>query len=170
MSGSIAGRAVPTPLRFREAVRALVVDPDDEVLLARFVFPNGVEVWALPGGGLEDGETHEDGLRRELHEELGLTSVEIGPHVWNREHIVPMRTGHDGQRDRIHLVRTERFEPEPTIGWDAMRAEYVHDLRWWTVDEIAARPDLRFVPRRLVTHLTRLLTAGPPTVPIDVGV
>ncbi|MFP5488715.1 MAG: NUDIX domain-containing protein, partial [Acidimicrobiia bacterium] len=112
---------MPTPLRFRSAVRALVLSPEHEVLLARFVFPNGVEIWALPGGGLEDGETPEDGLRRELYEELGLVDVEIGPHVWNREHIVPMRTGHDGQRDRIHLVRVDRFDPTPTIGWDALR-------------------------------------------------
>ena len=147
-----------------------MLTPDDEVLLARFVFPNGVEAWALPGGGLEDGESVEDGLRRELHEELGLDDVTIGPHVWNREHIVPMRTGHDGQRDRVHLVRTARFEPTPTIGWDALRAEYVFDLRWWTVTEIAARPDLRFVPRRMAVHLAALLTDGVPATPVDVGV
>jgi 8-oxo-dGTP diphosphatase len=161
---------VPSPLQFRQAVRALVVTPDEEVLLARFVFPNGVELWALPGGGVEHGETDAEALRRELHEELGLADVEIGPHVWNREHIVPMRTGHDGQRDRIHLVRCERFEPEPTIGWPAMRDEYVFELRWWTVAEIVGRADLRFVPRRLAAHLADLLAQGVPRRPVDVGV
>ena len=151
-------------------MRALVVSPDGAVLLARFRFPNGVEVWALPGGGLEDGESHADGLRRELGEELGLTEFEIGPHVWNREHIVPMRTGHDGQRDRVHLVRIGRFEPVPTIGWEAMHDEFVFELRWWTIAEIEARPDLRFVPRRLAMHLSHLLTDGPPATPVDVGV
>lgn len=144
--------------------------PDDEVLLARFAFPSGVEVWALPGGGLEDGERADDALRRELREELGLTEVVIGPHVWNREHIVPMRTGHDGQLDQIHLIRCERFDPEPTIGWTALREEYVHELRWWTVAEIAERTDLRFVPRRLADRLRELLTDGVPAEPIDVGV
>jgi ADP-ribose pyrophosphatase YjhB (NUDIX family) len=148
----------------------VIVTPDDQVLLAKFVFPSGVEVWALPGGGLEDGETPEDGLRRELHEELGLTDIEIGPHVWNREHIVPMRTGHDGQRDQIHIVRTDRFDPVPLIGWEAMRDEYVFELRWWTLDEIERRGDLRFVPRRLAHHLRVLLANGGPPAPIDVGV
>lgn len=161
---------MPSPLHFRPAVRALVVSPDHEVLLARFVFPNGVELWALPGGGLEDGESHADALRRELHEELGLAEAVVGPHIWNREHIVPMRTGHDGQRDRIHLVRCDRFEPEPTIGWPAMRDEYVFELRWWTVREIRERTDLRFVPRRLATHLEELLERGVPDRPVDVGV
>ena len=161
---------MPAPLHYREAVRALVLSPDDEVLLARFVFPNGVELWALPGGGLEGGETHVEGLRRELHEELGLADVVIGPHVWDREHIVPMRTGHDGQRDRVYLVRTDRFEPAPTIGWAAMRDEFVFELRWWTIDEIDQRPDLRFVPRRLTAHLSELLQHGVPRRPVDVGV
>ena len=161
---------MPEPLHFRRAVRALIATPDGEVLLARFVFPSGVEVWALPGGGLEDGESPDDGLRRELREELGLVDVPVGPHVWVREHIVPMRTGHDGQRDQIHLVRTERFEPSPTIGWAALRDEYVFELRWWTATEVATRTDLRFAPRRLAVHLARLLEQGPPEEPVDVGV
>lgn len=161
---------MPAPLQFRIAVRALVVDPDDRVLLVRFRFPSGVEIWTLPGGGLEGDESHEEALRRELHEELGLTGFELGPHVWDREHIVPMRTGHDGQRDRIHLVRTDRFDPEPTIGWEAMHDEYVVELRWWTADEIDRRTDQRFVPRRLAFHLQEILTEGAPAAPVDVGV
>lgn len=161
---------MPEPLRFRRAARALIITPDDQVLLAKFVFPSGLEAWALPGGGLEEGETAEDGLRRELHEELGLTDVEIGPHVWNREHIVPMRTGHDGQRDQIHVIRADRFEPIPLIGWKAMRAEFVFELRWWTVDEIERCTDLRFAPRRLAHHIRALIETGPPVSPVDVGV
>ena len=50
-------------------VRALVLDPDDRVLLVRFEFPATGRKWALPGGGLEPGETDHEALRRELHEE-----------------------------------------------------------------------------------------------------
>lgn len=164
-------------LRFRLAARAVLLDPDDHVLLARFEFPGGT-VWALPGGGIDPGETVEDCLRRELREELGVEDFELGPHVWNREHVIPMATGHDGQRDTIHLVHTERFQPAPVIGWEALRAEHVHELRWWSPAELDRMPiDLdirpgqtRFAPRRMAELVRRLLTDGPPTRPIDVGV
>lgn len=157
------------PLRLRAAVRALVLDHDDATLLVRFVFPSGVEAWALPGGGLEHGESDEHGLRRELHEELGLTDVDLGPHIWTREHIFPMRSGQDGQRDHIHLVRLARFEPQPAIGWDRMRDEYVHEARWWTLDEIIAASHLRFAPAALGALLGDVLRDGPPARPIETG-
>jgi ADP-ribose pyrophosphatase YjhB (NUDIX family) len=173
--GSVTHRTTDVPLRFRQAARALLLDPDDHVLLVRFEFPTAT-VWALPGGGLDEGESVADGLRRELFEELGLSRFELGPHVWNREQVIPMMTGHDGQQDRIHLVRVDRFEPEPTIGWDALRAEHVHEIRWWSLDELAEvsadlRPgQVRFAPRRLATLVRDLLDFGPPPAPIDTGV
>jgi 8-oxo-dGTP diphosphatase len=155
-------------LNLRAAVRALLVDELDQLLLVRFEFPTAT-VWTLPGGGLDEGESDAGGLRRELREELGLVDVEVGPHVWTREHVIPMRTGHDGQRDHIHLVRVAHFDPEPEIGWEALRDELVHELRWWTLDEIASATDVRFAPRRLAELARVLLTDGPPATPIDTG-
>lgn len=155
-------------LNMRAAVRAVLLDEHDHVLLVRFEFPTAT-VWALPGGGLDPGEDDETGLRRELREELGLHDVEIGPRIWTREHVIPMRTGHDGQRDHIHLVRLAHFEPTPEIGWDALRDELVFEMRWWSVDEIAAAAGTRFAPGRLAELLRRLLADGVPPVPIDTG-
>jgi 8-oxo-dGTP pyrophosphatase MutT (NUDIX family) len=160
------------PLQFREAVRALVFDDDDHVLLVRYEFPTAT-VWGLPGGGLLPDEDDLAGLRRELREELGLREVAIGPHVWSREHVIPMLTGHDGQRDRIYLVRLPRFVPVPEIGWDAMRSEFVHETRWWSLDEIeraTARRFVLFAPRRLAGFARQLLADGPPLQPLDTGV
>jgi 8-oxo-dGTP pyrophosphatase MutT (NUDIX family) len=158
-----------TDLRIRQAVRALVVDPDDRVLLVRFEFPMATR-WALPGGGLEENESHVEALTRELREEVGFTEAVIGPHIWDRLHIVPFVNGSfDGQRERIHLVRCPSFEARPQLSWEQMNAEFVYELRWWTVDEIGAS-DVHFVPHELHSLLTTLLRDGPPIDPIDVSV
>jgi 8-oxo-dGTP diphosphatase len=157
-------------LRIRTAVRALLLDAAERVLLVRFVFPSGEVRWALPGGGVEPGETFDDALHRELVEELGLHDVVIGPLVWTRTHIIPMIGGlFDGQRDHVHLVRTAAFEPQPTLTWEQLNAEFVFELRWWTLDEIRAA-DVQFVPATLAGHLADLLSDGPPAEPLDVGV
>lgn len=155
-------------LRIRDAVRALLLDSDQRVLLVRFEFPTATR-WALPGGGVEPGETDVAALQRELDEEVGLAGATIGPQIWHRLHIVPFLNGEfDGQRERIHLVECAPFQPEPRLTWEQMNAEFVHELRWWTVDEIE-RSDAHFVPRGLHTLVTELLRDGPPIEPIDVS-
>ena len=160
---------MPDP-RIRPAARALVVTPDHHVLLVRFEFPAGTR-WALPGGGLDDGEDHRAALARELREEVGLVDVEIGPHVWTREHRIAFVNGlWDGQREHIHLVTVpERFEPAPTMTWDELNAEYLFEIRWWHRDEIAAS-DAVFAPADLARRLADLLDRAIPAEPVDVGV
>jgi hypothetical protein len=65
-------------------------------------------------------------------------------------------------------VRTGRFEPEPQLSPEQLRAEYVVGVRWWTLDEIEASEE-EFAPTRLAGLLRGLLTDGPPDEPIDVG-
>jgi len=50
-------------------VRAIVIGPDDEVLLVRHGYVSG---WHFPGGGVEVGETCVESLARELEEEARI--------------------------------------------------------------------------------------------------
>jgi 8-oxo-dGTP diphosphatase len=154
----------------RHGVRALVLDPDDRVLLVRFVNPEtGEEFWATPGGGLDPGEDLEAGLRRELLEETGLEDVALGPVVWTRRHVFLWAGKTLDQSERIALVRTPAFEPRPALTSAQLAEEGVHELRWWTFGELE-RSAANFAPRRIVRFLRELLEEGPPAAPIDVGV
>ena len=67
--------------RLRPGARALVVDPDEQILLLPVPVDDGVSVWITPGGGIETGESPLDALRRELVEEVGLRLNDPPPHA-----------------------------------------------------------------------------------------
>ena len=159
-----------SPLRIRNAARALLLTPSKHILLVRFEFPAGTR-WALPGGGLDGGEDHVTALRRELIEEVGLHNPDIGPHIWTREHRIPFINGQwDGQREHIHLVRVPQvFEPQPSLDWDTLNAEYLFELRWWHIDEIA-EAQTTFAPTELHKHAMNIIEDRIPSLPINVEV
>jgi TDG/mug DNA glycosylase family protein len=150
----------------RPAVRALVLDAEGRTLLVKFVDVVGQVWWATPGGGIAEGESAEQTLRRELREELGLTDFELGPEIWWREHTFAWMGRILRAAERIHLVRVDEHEAAPEID---LLAEGVHEVRWWTLPELESAEET-LVPKRLAEFLRELLERGPPAEPVDVGI
>lgn len=69
---------VPGPRRTQRLGAYAVVIRDGSVLLTK-ISPSGYPVgfWALPGGGVDHGESPHDAVRRELYEETGLTAASV---------------------------------------------------------------------------------------------
>ncbi|HEI8867177.1 nucleoside triphosphatase NudI [Serratia sp. AKBS12] len=83
-----------------------VIQNDGEFLLCKMAADRGVfpGQWALPGGGIEPGETMEGALRREIREELGeeLLIAEVKP--WAFRDDIRTKTYPDGTSEEIYMI------------------------------------------------------------------
>ncbi|WP_312996624.1 nucleoside triphosphatase NudI [Leclercia sp.] len=83
-----------------------VIQNKGEYLLCKMASDRGVfpGQWALPGGGMEPGETMEVALRREIGEELGeaLRITEIKP--WAFRDDIRIKTYPDGTTEEIYMI------------------------------------------------------------------
>ena len=154
----------------RRSARAVFMTDDGHVLLMKFEEPaTGLQIWAVPGGGLEPDESDEEGLRREVAEETGASGFLLGPAIWTRQHDFTWDGRKYRQAEIYYLVRTDRFSPAMGEGGDPQEASAFRGFRWWSIADIAQSED-KFVPRNLHFLLTRIVLNGPPDGPFEVGV
>jgi ADP-ribose pyrophosphatase YjhB (NUDIX family) len=104
--GMAAGGAIK-----HRAAGVLFVSPDDKILLMRRAGKDHAGEWALPGGGIENGETSEEAARRELAEETGHSF---------KGHLTPAtRRKKDGVDFTTFLAHAEPFQPKLNDEHDA---------------------------------------------------
>lgn len=154
-------------LPLRQAVRGLMIDRQDRVLLVKLDLPWTDWVgWVLPGGGIEAGEDPVAALRRELHEETGLSNAFIGPVVCHRRIIgSTVAQGFSGQQEIVHLVPCHDFPLEPALAQHELRGEGILDLRWFTLDDLRTTTDT-VVPAELCDLVERVLEFGGTVEPL----
>jgi len=150
----------------REAARAIVLSRNQAVLLQLIEAECG-RSWILPGGGLRDGETHEQALMRELAEEVGLQAIQLGPWVWRRTAEFTFRGVRYRQQERIFLAHAEPFEFDHS-GLDEVEVGIVLGHQWWRIEEIESATNLVFWPRGLAQLLPPLVHGDVPEVPLEI--
>ncbi|MDQ1477096.1 MAG: hypothetical protein QOE62_2325 [Actinomycetota bacterium] len=130
----------------RVAARVLVVDDDGAVLLLQGCDPARLDRgtwWFTPGGGLDEGETSEDGARRELFEETGLAVADLGKVVFHRVTSFDFEGVHYRQEEDFFCVRVPRFAIDDA-GWSDVERRSVLGYRWWTEAELAVTDETVF--------------------------
>ncbi|MEU4167076.1 NUDIX domain-containing protein [Streptomyces sp. NPDC026665] len=152
----------------RQAARVAVLDPAGAVFMFRY---DNVEVgvhWALPGGGMDPGETPLQAAVREVREETGWTDIEPGGTAlcfWEHDFTrvgVPVR-----QYEHIFLAYGPHREPGGELG-ASQAAEGILGGRWWSPGDLADTAEALWPPR-LPELLAAVRRDGPPTTPVDLG-
>lgn len=121
-------------------VVAAVIERDGAFLVARRQAGTHLAgYWEFPGGKLNDGETLEQGLQREIKEELS-TDIHEMRKIFETSHAYPERLV------ELHFYRCALIgTPRPMLG---------QELRWVRRDELAA---LEFPPAdaELIAEIVR---------------
>lgn len=149
--------------RVREAARAILLTPDQEILLLKIRLPDKTApFWIAPGGGIEAGETITETLERELKEEVGLESFELGPLLWRRQHTFDWLGSRLCQREVYHAIHTARFHPRMR---DEREARFLAEFKWWRVSELSQTCE-RLTPLSLAAIVDNYLRGEAPAGPL----
>lgn len=121
--------------RQRVGVALVTFNADEEILLLRHVF-HTANPWGLPGGWLARNESPDDGLRREVREELSL-GVTLGP---------PIQLSHETYPPHLVVAYAGQLDPGPM----RLNGEIL-EARWFRLDSL---------PRPLWPFAERAIAAG----------
>jgi len=120
-----------------------VIERRDEVLIGRRGRGEHLSgFWEFPGGKLKPGESHEDAIRRECREELGV-EVEPGTRIECTDF------DYEDRKLTLHSYRCRLLSGDPTAAAD-------REARWVARSDLAGHS----FPPANATVLSRLTSSG----------
>ena len=121
-------RATREVVRHSGSVVVLAVDAEDRlVLVKQYRYPVAGDLWEIPAGRQDPGESPEDGARRELEEEVGARAAAL--------ELLQSFYASPGFCDEVmHLFRAS----ELTLGPARPEADEHIEARWVTLGEARA--------------------------------
>jgi putative (di)nucleoside polyphosphate hydrolase len=147
------------PLPYRPCVGIMLLNQENKVFIAQRL-DTVVEAWQMPQGGIDEGETPEEAVMRELYEEVGTSNAEIIASTPEWHHYdLPKNLAHKlwdgryrGQRQKWFALRF--LGTDADINIDTPHPEFCA-WRWAEVDELEqlAVPFKREVYKQVIQQL-----------------
>ncbi|MBQ8798140.1 MAG: NUDIX domain-containing protein [Lachnospiraceae bacterium] len=145
-------------MQTRKSSRAIVLNKQNQIFLFCYTFDFFAEndaIWITPGGALEEGESFEGALKRELFEELGIKITAQAPFVFYRTPMYKLKGGETVRsEERFYLVYCDD-ETFSYNGWSENEMKKMTAGKWWSVEEIKKSSE-KFFSEDIVEILERL--------------
>lgn len=128
-------------------VRAVILNEKDELLMVCQHHENR-DIWMVPGGAIEKGETAKDAAIRETLEETGL-KIDVEELIWHIEQITEK-----GKQRFVNYFRANICEGELLLGKDPEfddEHQVLRDVKFISKDEICKLENV--FPEYLKTEL-----------------
>jgi len=137
------------PMQFRVTVSAIVQNPQGAILLCKMPLTRGAYPgqWAIPGGGIDEGETMYQALKREMREEVGLEIEAVVPYRFQddtREKKMP-----DGTSRRVYMIHLV-FDAKAVLDKVVLNDEF--EMYAWVQPQEMKDYDLNDATRRTFTE------------------
>ena len=136
-------------VRERLTARVMLFDPEGRILLLKGRLPSAPDKpgwWFTVGGGIEPGESLRAAALREIVEETGFAEVELGATLFETDQVLHDRKSRP-VRHRATFLFARCAGGEPSrAGWQALEREFVDDIRWWTIGDLAASSEPVYPP------------------------
>jgi mutator protein MutT len=119
-----------------------VIIKDNKILLIKRI-KNGSEYFIFPGGGVEEGETVEQALKREVKEELSL-DINTWKHLYDIEvNVPPVFTGDMHQKYFIFII--DKYQGIPEIGGpekDRISEDNQYFIEWMSIGDLKNKDNI----------------------------
>jgi ADP-ribose pyrophosphatase YjhB (NUDIX family) len=109
--------------------QAIILKGDKILVLKQYNYNRQEEYWMLPGGSLEDGETEEEGIKREIKEETNL-DVEVNEILFDEP-----GNGKDVYQRYVTFLCSPLSESIEKIGSETVSYRKILELVWISITD-----------------------------------
>jgi len=157
-------------MKVRKSARAIVINSKNQIFLFQYMFDyleDSKVIWITPGGSLEEGESFEDALKRELFEKLGVQITEECQEVYYRNPLYTMKNGEvikSVEKFFLVLLDEEQFT---YVNWTESEKKRMLVGKWWSLEEIEKSED-KFFTTDILSIMTELSNGEIPREPREI--